>query len=730
MARIPMGNFGQVMQAPAPTQGMAPGGQDFVGRAVEQLGQAGEQVINRQLFEQRRAEEQVAAEAKQKADAMARATAAADQLDYGLQVKTHLMDLQGRIQRGEVPWQDADTAYTEAVNKIPPPTPGNLLAPDMAVHFESGLKGIRENARLDVKQVAMAAQDAENKGIFGRVLDTLGKEAGLPGADVASLNAKAEAFTPLARQAGLSEAQVSKTLQDFKDNNWTQQATQRAMLARNDAGQLDQVAHDLTDAKGFYADKLDANKRNALLSQVLSRRQLLQDRTDHQQDRADAVGVRVIGQIDAQIASGVPATPEMWAAWADATKDTGSAQDFTGRVQDYATVQQVLRLPEAQQQQYLQQADAALQTNGGTVHEKQMLDRITTAVNTSIKQRNTDPLLWNQARLGDAVEPLDVSSLADKAQTGQLGQQLQQRAASIDAMQRQYGAAVPMKLLLPQEAQAVTSMLDKASPQQQAQLFGMMHQAVGDDTLYAAVMAQIAPAQPVLAYAGKVMGTGRSAITGVETHWFSPNVNVTMDPATIAQTMLDGQALIKPDEKGASKFPMPSDGGSSGLRAEWSTVVGDGFRGDGASDAQAYQAYRAMYAGLAAKAGKSDGVIDPDIAATAARATIGNVGDWNGKMVIPPYGMDFDAFTNKANTAWDARRSSVPGNEQNDLDAYDLDRIGDGVYVVSNGQAPVRDKDGAPVVIRVSPGIQSDAADKPKAEPVTFTRKITDPVTP
>ena len=34
-----------------------------------------------------------------------------------------------------------------------------------------------------------------------------------------------------------------------------------------------------------------------------------------QQDRADAIGYRAVSEMDLQIASGLPATPQMWADW-------------------------------------------------------------------------------------------------------------------------------------------------------------------------------------------------------------------------------------------------------------------------------------------------------------------------------------------------------------------------------------------------------------------------------
>jgi hypothetical protein len=214
----------------------------------------------------------------------------------------------------------------------------------------------------------------------------------------------------------------------------------------------------------------------------------------------------------------------------------------------------------------------------------------------------------------------------------------------------------------------------------------------------------------VVAYAGKIMGASRGALV---------TDDKPMKQADVAQTMLNGQALLDPQAKGVGKFAIPADSGPNGLRMTWSDTIGDAFRGDGAGEAEAYKAYRAMYAGLAAKAGKSDGALDENLAEEAARATVGNVIDWNGKMVLPPYGMREDEFKDSAAQAWQAKRTTIPGNEDQDLDAYDLDRIGDGVYVVSNGQAPVRGADGQPVIIRVSPN-----GPPPPPKPSLFRRAV------
>jgi len=698
--RIPLGNFGEVAQAPQLARGpRAPGGVDAVGQAVERLGNTGMQLADNAMQVQAQRD----AEVRRKAEDMARATAAADQLDYGLQVKTYQMDLQGKINRGEVPWQDADAVYGDAINKIPPPAPG-ALTPDMAVHFESGLKGIRENARLEIRQSAMAAQDAENKGLFGRVLDTLGKEAGMPGADVANLNAKAEAFAPLARKAGLSDAQIDKTLQDFKDNNWTQQANQRYAFAKNDTGQLDQLANDLTAKDGYYADKLDANKRNAVLSQVLTRKQMLQDRAGHAQDRRDARAERVIGQFDQQIASGVPLTPELMANWSDATRGTASEQDFNERVKSYDGTQKVLQLAPAQQQLAIQQREAELQTNGGTVQDKANLERLKNAVAANVKQMTDAPLLWNQARMGDAIQPLNVSTLADEASSGQLGQQLQDRASVIDTMRKRYGSQIPMTLLLPQEAAAMASMLGGATPKQQTELFGLLRNAVGDDTLYTSVMQQLAPDSPVRTEAGKFYLRQRSPMAANGP--LSPD-STKSAYGDIALKLLQGERLLHPtgsDTRQDGKrvaFPIPGD---KALMAEIANTVGDAFNGRPEEYQTAIQAVRAYYAASVNDTGDLSGELDGRVLSKAINAVIGEVADVHDRSVVPPWGMSSDDFEDRADTYVAARLKSAGLPDPGGVSLMNVKGHGD-YFALVRGRQYVTGKDGQPLVIKIDGGM-------------------------
>lgn len=691
MARIPLGNFGRVGVSLDPQTTQAQGGSGAVGAAVDRLGRTVEHIADQQAQLQAQRD----AEAKRQAEAMARAKAADAQVQYELDVQKATFDVSQQVQSGVVPYQQAESAFNAEVDKIKPPSPGNL-DPALTQHFNTGIMQTRARGQIAMRKVQADAQQAEFRGQFGSVLDKLGKLAGLPGADVAQINARAEAFAPLARQAGLDEGQVTKALQDFKDANWTGQATQRAMLGRDSVGQLKQLAHDLTDANGFYADKLDAPKRNAILAQVLGRQQMLQDRAEHAQDRADAKASRVLAQIDQQIASGVPATPEMWADWADQVKGSTLVGDFRARVKDEADVQKVLRLPPDQQQTYIQHAAAKLQTEGGTPQDAANVARLTRAVTANVKQMQDNPLLFQQARLGDAVPPLDLSTLGTPDGAKAVGQQLQDRAATLATMRKQYGAEIPERLLLPQELAGMKAALTaQKTPAGKTQLLGMIRQGIHDDGLYNAVMQQLAPDAPMIAYAGQL--AARDTSLTLATHWFRPDD--TAKSGDVATTLLQGDALLS--GKGDKPFPAPKD---ADFRTAFNDATGKLFAGrPGAADV-AMKAVKAYYVGKAASEGDTSGELDAGRLQQAITAALGRTVDVNGNgEVLAPWGMDADTFETNAEQAFTAavKAHGILGASSADWDDFGLQQRSGNTYYVTRGRSFVTDARGQPLLIQV-----------------------------
>jgi hypothetical protein len=695
MARIPLGNFGSAAQAPETAVGAAqyrPSNQ--LGDAIEGLAQTVQQGAV-----------QLGTEELHQQHAMARAKASDAMLDYELAAQDATTKLQTDVQSGAVPYDQAHQAYSDAIGKLNPPTVTGVT-PEVQLAIDGGVKRANQRGQVVIQSTVKQAQQADFRGRFDSVLDKLGKLSGAQGADVDQINARAEAYRPLALQAGLNTAQVDKQLQDFKDKNWTNQATQASMVARNDPAALDQLASSLSDSGGFYEGKLDTDKRNAILGTVLARKQLLIDRQDKLQDRRDAAGVRAVAQIDQQIASGVPATANQWAQWSDSVKGTASQDDFRDRVTDEQEVQSILRKPPDQQAAYLQQKKADLANNGGSVREQQNVSRLTSAVAANVKQLQETPLLYNQSRMDDPVTPIDGTSFMGGQQD--VADELQRRAQVIGSMQKTYGAdLVKNNLLLPQEVTDLQGILTKSTPGDQLKLLGNLRRISADDGVYNAVMKQLSPKDNVLAFAGSLIGRDASVVT--TSHWFKPDEKVQSDDA--ARTMLEGNRLLTTGGKkdDGEKFPLPPEGK---FQAAFAEAFSDLFKGRPDALQNAMSITRSYYTGKAAQDGfiQTDDV-DSNRINEAVKATLGNVADTNGNgQVITPWGMPEDTFDQSAERAFGKAvdKAKLPESLKGQFSTFGLQNARGDLYYVTKGRDYLHDAAGNPVMLNINDGIVAD----------------------
>ena len=693
MAKIPMGGFGRgATQAPVVQTRVSGAGVGAVAEAVGNLGQTGMAVADRAQS----AVEQEERRQKQEAETLARAKAMNAQLDYEIAVQDATLQTEDAIATGGLDHRQAAEDYSSKVAQIERPSIDGL-SPDAKLAYERGTTRAAHSGQMKVQRAVQGAQRSELRDQVTSGLDKLGKVAGMPGADIAAVNLRAEQLVSgLGRQSGLTDAQTGKLLQDFKDRNWTTQATQRSIFSRENPEDLAKLEHDLSAADGFYADKLDPEKRNALLSQVVTRQQTLVDRAERAQDRLDAKGQRVIDQIDRQIASGVPATADMWAKWADTVKGTTAAAEFENRTEQEKAVQAILRLPPDQQQMYVQAAESKLLTDGGSVAQKANLDRLKNAVETNQKQLLDSPLLYNAAREGGEVEPLKIQTLASPADAWEIGSQLNDRMATIAGMRKRFGTQVPERLLLPQEVKILADTIKNSTAVQQTSMLGQLRTATMDDKVFNRVMQQLAPEEPVVAYAGMLATKERASVTTAK-HFFSPNE--TVGARDVAATMLEGNRLLQ--QKGDSKFPVPAD---KEFRTAFNDATGQLFAGrPGAADV-AMQAVRAYYTGKSSAEGDLSGEVDSTRLRQALRASLGEVVDINGRgEVLAPWGMSAADFEDRAEASFLAasRAAELPDSTVNNFGAFGLTQSGENTFFVKSGMSYLYKKDGTPLVIRI-----------------------------
>lgn len=698
--KIPTGNFG--FKGPDAVQHtrISGDGIDAAASAAKHLGKTGMQVAATIMEDQR-----------QEKELLIRARAGNALLDREIQIKTVNSDLELKLADGSLRHDQAVHAYNTALSKIDNPTVEGM---DVVTteNFNRGMKRVESAGLSGIKQFAEKAKRVEFKGQTDGALDRLGKLAGMPGAEIDKINGQVDAIDPIGQIA--YGQNWGKVKQDFRDRNWMNQAQQQAMQVRDNMEGLKQLERDLTEADGFYTGKLDTEKRNAVLRTVIGDRMRLENRLQHNADRREARAGKVIDEIDRQISSGVPATANMWTAWADVVKGTHHEADLKQRLKEEGEVQKVLRLPVDQQLAFVHQREAKLLNGGGTVRDQANLTRMKGAVEANVKQLQEAPLLFNQSRTGAPVQPIDIAALADPNGAGMVAGQMRDRVASITAMQKQYGPQVQMRPLLPQESKFLSAALDQASPRQQVDLFGTLRKSFDDDSAYTAAMQQIAPDSPVKALAGILVAKQRK-IT-LESNVFS--ADTTAMSGDIAATLLNGEELLnktkgqKAEDGKVKGFPLPPE---KEFRDHFSSAAGRVFAGQPQAYEVAMQAVRAYYTGRAAQDGDVSGQIDGGRMKHAITAVLGEVVNYNGNgEVLAPWGMNKSTFKDKVAEAFRAelKARGMPDSLLDSLPALGLRSYGDGTYHVVQGRGSLIDPRGQPVVIDLSGKAQPQPAKK------------------
>ncbi len=677
MAQIPNGSgFGQVRVQPVKMGGIA-GPSTAIADGLASLGAGISNAVEQD-------------------QALKRAKAGNATLDRQLQVRTTTDELSRQLRDGTLSYDDAPKVYQSTIEKIPTVTIDGLGGVG-AEHYQQSIK------RLDMAGLAslQPAIDANRTATFrsqaDQAIDTIGKQVAL-GADVNGLNSQLDAYDPIG-QVAYGQG-WTKVKQNARDRNWYNQASQRAVQSRDNISALQALEQELSDPKGFYADKLDADKRNSLLRGVITDRTQIENRMQHAADRRESAAERTITAVDRQISSGLPATSEMWNGWMESVRGTSQEAELRARISEEETIQNVLRMPIDKQSTYLQERQTELLTKGGNVRDQANLTRLTSAVQANVKQLQDNPLLFIQNRTGVQVAPIDLTQLIQPGGAEQIGEQLRDRVTSISAAQKQYGPQVKMRPLLPQEAAGLASALGDATPRNARDMLGSLRSSINDDGAFTAAMQQIAPDAPVKALAGMLAAKQRKLT--LESNVFIPDV--VASSGDVAMTLLKGESILNKtkDQKGADgqakSFPIPKE---DEFRTSFNTTAGKVFADRPEAYGVAMQAVRAYYTGKASEDGDVSGEINSSRMTQAVKAVLGQVVNLNNNgKVLAPWGMDEDTFEDSSKSAFEVAMSR---HGMTDLigqySAMGLRNVGDGTYYVTRGRSYLLDKKGRPVLI-------------------------------
>lgn len=567
MARIPMGNFGTVIAQPAPTVRIPAAAFDDGGSGAQKLGDTATHVGLSLMDEQRRQD-----------DALMRARAANAAIDREMAVDQLGREIEEEVTSGRLHYSKASETYKQRVAALP----GDKfdgLSPVDAENYSRSLKRIDFKGEKHVETVTAKAKTADFRAQTDGILDKLGKQAGLPGTDMAALTGQIDAMDEIGRSA--YGAAWEKRKQDWKDNSWDARLNQQAISVRNDLNGINALQQQLT---GEYADKLDSNRRNTLVARLDGYKTSLIQRAEAASARADRAAERHLKKAEAEFNTfqsladkGTTIDPTYIDVVLQKTAGTPYQQAVASVAKQAQENGGIASQPIAQQQAELDQIDAKIVKTGRTPEldkRREQLQKIVRGSQTDLKDNGLRAGL-ERGVIAD-MAPLDVSS--PEAIAASIPKRIEQ-AEAVGAW-----AGKPVSPFDAKEAEQIRSTLETLPPKQRSEAVSTIARSVGP-RLAGAVAEQLDKQDKPLALAFAMAGSQTT------TNRFTSELILKG-----AQAMKDG-AVMKDDKK------------VTGWKASIASAVDGAFANEKAASAVKDAAYY-IAAGIAAENGGNVGGSD------------------------------------------------------------------------------------------------------------------------
>ena len=672
MAQIPLGNFGRInVQQDVVQNRVITPDPSLQNRGAQQvastLANAGLTILDERTKEDQ---------------ALARVKASNALIDRESQVKTIALDLDEQMRTGTLSYEKSEEAYNTAVAQLEPlQTPG--LNEAQQGDIGNSLKRIQLGGLDSVRAASAKGRILSAQSDLVSRMDMLGKDAAMPGANVEQINARMDAEDiDMAGRLAFGEGWASKK-QDFKDGNWTTHATQRVIESRESLGSLQKVEHDLTAEDGFYAKKLDPQKRNQLLNTVSGRIFQVKEHQQRQTEMREMKAERVLSQMDKQASTGIPPTPADQQRWKSALLGTSAAGEFNTRMHEMTEVQSLLRAPLAEQQQYIDRKRQQMVSQGASVTEQANVTRLQSAVDNNTKMLREHPLTFNALRTGADVAPLDVSGVMTPEGQQKLGEQIAERFDVVNAVRKAYGPEVARNPWKPEEQTMLSALMTQADDGTKLQLLGAIASSASSGADYAAAIKPLAADQPITILAGMAQFRGLKGDDGTD----------------VPKTLLAGARVLTD-----KSTPMPKD---AMFREAFDKAVGNALVPGTPQREQAYLAYKSLYAGMSGPKGiKHDGPspeLDSDLAEQAVNMATGGVGEHGGEKVIKPYGLSDKVFSKIVDIELQglAERSQFPISQLEDMPLSPVPGKEGSYYLMNAGRVQVDPATHQPMVVKI-----------------------------
>lgn len=501
------------------------------------------------------------------------------------------------------------------------------------------------------------------------------------------------AIDGLGPQAGLNPEQIAKAKQGFTEAATFNVSRKFLLENRNNAGALNSFL------KALPANKdLDPQKATILEGQAMQYITHLENKAIAAENRRTARAQVALTRITTLIDNGLTPDPAEVAGAVQLAKGTPFEPDAVGLINDQKRMADLLKLPPQEQVNLVNEARAQFMKDGAPRAEWASLARMERTVKRTVEQMQTQPLAYAANRTGAEIAPLDLM----KPDTW--GDNLRNRSTVLLGQRRQLGGQSSLAGLLPEEVDALKSVLKNATPAVQADTLAKLRQGFGDAAVFRATLAQIAPDDPVTAKAGIFAANDRQSQAG----------------KSVAVEILTGAQLLRPDPKEDGKpgkggvWPMPSD---DKFEREWANFTGDAYRKHGNLRNADFQTAKAIYAARSAAEGDQNKDVVNSRRWRASMALVtGGVTNYNGLDIILPYGMTTGEF--KDGVAQRAAAYKVDPSIGNiaSLPLELTDR--DGVYAVSVGDSLLLDDKKRPVLIDMN------APPPPRAQQTNTRRAV------
>lgn len=420
---------------------------------------------------------------------------------------------------------------------------------------------------------------------------------------------------------------------------------------------------------------------NSLKSSVIA----AENHFKQQDARIILQGEQAAKTLEDQIKFGRPLDASVFEKARSAAQGTPSATVVGELEALYPEILKFKNKPVAEQEAFITNLQIGL-NNASTddaARDQRRYNMFKSTYNDSVKLANENPAAYLANKAGNTLQAIDTSNLTTPDGIAQMAEIATDRLATIRA-ERKTDPSLPLNPFSPREIKGIKSKFAEMNADTKLNVLSQLARTAKGAN-YGAIVGAIAGDDRILRIAGIAQFRNLRGTEGTE----------------VAQTLLKGQEVLK-----SKATILPSD---NELLVNFNDYVGNAVTGQARQDA--YQAYKALHAGLAFDKGvnykSTDSSVDESLSNTALSLATGGIYDQGKKQgyknwkVSMPYGWDDEKFE-------DALESKMPALANQGVALSVLEDLPllqvpgkEGQYYFLDGMRPVLNDKGMPIILGV-----------------------------